>query len=158
KAIADSTLSLTMRALAPGQRVSVFVNEKPVGTLEVETATKRYDVAVPAATLHAGDNRVRLTFKTAATLPGGKRAAAALKLVALGPAALGPPKTDPGIVAVRQVNGRRALVPGGGASRTSFYVQLPAGAELALGFAAPSGAPSATALVRVAVDGQPTRT
>ena len=89
-ALADSKLSLTMRGLAPKQRVSVFVNEKPVGTLDVDTATKTYDVAVPAAALVVGDNRVRLTFKSAANLPGGKRAAAALKLVTLGPAALAP--------------------------------------------------------------------
>jgi arylsulfatase A-like enzyme len=160
KAVADSTLSLTMRSLAPGQRVSVFVNEKPVGTLEVETATKRYDVAVPAAALHVGDNRVRLTFKSAANLPGGKRAAAALKSVAFGPAALGPIKADPGIVVVKDVTAggakRRALVPGGTSSRISFYVQLPADAELSLGYTAATA--GATALVRVAVDGQPTRT
>jgi hypothetical protein len=48
-ALVDSTLSLTMRALAPKQRVSVFVNEKPVGTLDVDATTKTYDVAVPAA-------------------------------------------------------------------------------------------------------------
>jgi choline-sulfatase len=163
-ALADSVLSLTMRALAPKQRVSVFVNEKPVGTLEVDAATKRYDVNVPAAVLRIGDNRVRLTFRSAANLPGGKRAAAALKVVSLGPASLFAPKSDPGIVVMHDVGigpgspapRRRALLPGGSSSRISFYVQLPEGAELALGYAAL--APGATALVRVAVDGQPTRT
>ncbi|MES1210002.1 MAG: hypothetical protein ABUS79_29040, partial [Pseudomonadota bacterium] len=32
--LGPSTLSLTMRSLAPAQKVSVFVNEKPVSTLE----------------------------------------------------------------------------------------------------------------------------
>jgi arylsulfatase A-like enzyme len=163
-AIADSTLSLTMRALAPKQRVSVFVNEKPVGTLDVDTATKTYDVAVPAAALHVGDNRVRLTFKSAANLPGGKRAAAALKLVTLGPASLAPAKAPAGVATLGDVRigpgsppaPRRVVLPGGDASRVSFYTQLPAGAELALGYAA--AAPNATAVIRVAVDGQPTRT
>jgi arylsulfatase A-like enzyme len=163
-ALSDSTLSLTMRSLAPNQRVSVFVNEKPVGTLDVDTATKTYDVAVPAAALRVGDNRVRLTFRAAATLAGGKRAAAALKLVTLGPASLPPVTKAPSIAMLGDVRigpgsppaPRRVLLPGGDSSRISFYVQLPAGAELALGYAA--AAPHATALVRVAVDGQPTRT
>jgi arylsulfatase A-like enzyme len=158
--LADSTLSLTMRALAPKQRVSIFVNEKPVSTIDVDGTTKRYDVAVAAATLKLGDNRVRLTFRAAANLPGGKRSAAAVKLVAFGPAALGAPKAEPAIAAVADVVAggarRRAVVPGGGASRVSYYVQLPESATLALGYAAQ--APGAKVLVRVAVDGQKTRT
>ncbi len=67
-----STLSLTMRALAPAQKLSIFINEKPVGTLDVAGPKKRYDVAVPAGLLHPGDNRLRLTFKSAANTAGGK--------------------------------------------------------------------------------------
>jgi choline-sulfatase len=159
-ALADSTLSLTMRALAPKQRVSIFVNEKPVSTLEVDGATKRYDVAVPAGVLKLGDNRVRLTFKAAANLAGGKRGAAALKMVAFGPASLGALKSEPGIAVVRDVSAggakRRAVVPGGGASRVSFYVQLPEAAILTLGYAATT--PGASVLVRVSVDGHRART
>jgi arylsulfatase A-like enzyme len=159
-ALGDSTLSLTMRALAPKQRVSIFVNEKPVSTIDVDATTRRYDVGVPAAALKVGDNRVRLTFKAAASLPGGKRSAALVKMIAFGPASLGPPKADAGIAAVAAVTAggarRRAVVPGGGASRVSFYVQLPAAAELALGYAGKT--PGARVLVRVAVDGQPVRT
>jgi choline-sulfatase len=158
--LGDSILSLTMRALAPKQRLSIFVNEKPVSTIEIDAATKRYDVAVPAAVLKLGDNRVRLTFKAAANLPGGKRSAAALKLVSFGPAALGPPKADAGIAVVSDFSAggvrRRAVVPGGGASRLSFYVQLPAASALSLGYAAKT--PGASVLVRVAVDGQRPRT
>ena len=76
-----STLSITMRALAPAQKVSIFVNEKPVGTLDVAAAKKRYDVVVPPDLLHAGDNRVRFTFKSAANLAGGKRSAAAIQQI-----------------------------------------------------------------------------
>jgi arylsulfatase A-like enzyme len=159
-ALADSTLSLVMRALAPKQRVSIFVNEKPVSTIEVDGATKRYDVAVPAAVLKLGENRVRLTFKAAGNLPGGKRSAAAVKLAAFGPAALGAPKAEPGIAVVADVTAggvrRRAVVPGGGASRVSYYVQLPEAASLAVGYA--SQASGASVVVRVAVDGQRTRT
>ena len=48
------TLSITMRALAPAQKVSLFVNEKPAGTLDVDPTSKRYDVTVPAALLQSG--------------------------------------------------------------------------------------------------------
>ena len=51
---------------------------------------------------------------------------------------------------------RRALVAGGAGSRLSFYVQLPAGAHLAVGYGA--AAAGGTALIRVAVDGAPART
>ena len=115
-ALADSTLSLAMRALAPKQRVSIFVNEKPVSTIEVDTVAKRYDVNVPAAVLKLGDNRVRLTFKAAATLPGGRRSAAALEKVAFGPASLGPPKGELGIAAAS------AVTAGGGPASSSAVV------------------------------------
>jgi arylsulfatase A-like enzyme len=159
-AISDSILSLTMRALAPKQRVSIFVNEKPAGTIDVEGVTKRYDVNVPAALLKVGDNRVRLTFKAAANLPGGKRSSAALKVVALGPAAAGAPKAEPTIAVAGDFTAgaarRRAVLPGGTSSRVSYYVQLPEAGTLALGYAAKT--PGASVLVRVAVDGQKTRT
>jgi arylsulfatase A-like enzyme len=155
----DATLSITMRGLAPAQRVSLFVNEKPLSTLEVDKASKRYDVTVPAALLHTGDNRIRLTFKSAADVAGGKRAAAAVTSMALGPAA---PADAPALapLAAREVDlagaRHRALVPGGGGSRLSFYLQLPAGAHLALSYGAASAAGSVA--VQVAVDGQPART
>jgi len=158
--IEDATLSITMRALAPQQRVSLFVNEKPLSTLEVDKASKRYDVAVPAALLHAGDNRVRLTFKSAVDVPGGKRAAAAVTSLALGPASLGAPAGSLAPLGAREVDlggaRNRALVPGGAASRLSFYLQLPAGAHLA--FATGAANPGGSVLAQVAVDGKPART
>ena len=155
-----STLSLTMRALAPAQKVTIFVNEKPVSTLDVANARKRYDVAVPAELLHAGDNRVRLQFKGAATLASGKRAAAAVQQIALGPASLGAPAAELGVTEARAVavggSSRRALVGGGRGGRISYYVQLPAGARLAVAVGADAGQ-GGPALVRVAVDGKPAR-
>jgi len=161
KAIAHSTLSLILRALAPNQKVSVFVNEKPVGTVDVSGPPRRYDLAVPAEDLHAGDNRVRLTFRAAATVPGGKRSAAALTALAFGPAALGPPAGDLAPVAARETDlggvRRRALAASSTkGSRLSFFVQAPAGAKLAVGYGAAT--PGAPVLVRVVTDGQPPRT
>ena len=106
-----------MRALAPQQRVSLFVNEKPLSTLEVDKASKRYDVTVPAALLHPGDNRVRLTFKSAADVAGGKRAAAAVTSLALGPAALGAPTDTGAPLAAREVDSRRRAPACAGAGR-----------------------------------------
>lgn len=160
-ALGASTLSVTMRALAPAQKVSVFVNEKPVSTLDVGTARKRYDVAVPAEVLHAGDNRVRLQFKSAANLPSGKRAAAAVQQIAFGPASLGAAPADLAAAEVRTATvggaARRALASGGKGGRVSYYVQLPAGAHLAVSLGA-EGVAGAAALVRLAVDGKPART
>ncbi len=162
-----STLSITMRALAPAQKVSIFVNEKPVGTIDVLGTKKRYDVVVPAEVLHAGDNRVRFTFKTATNLPGGKRSAAAIQQLALGPVALGAAPADLAIAEARDVTvggvARRALFAGGHGSRISYYVQLPPGAHLAVAYGSEGNADGTkgaggTALVRVAVDGQPART
>ena len=161
-ALGPATLSVTMRALAPAQKVSVFINEKPAGTLDVANGKKRYDVAVPADLLHAGDNRVRLQFKSAANVAGGKRSAAAIQQLALGPAGLGAVPADLAVVETREVTvggvARRALVPGGHGSRISYYVQLPVGAHLALGVGGEGTQAGGTALVRVAVDGQPART
>jgi hypothetical protein len=157
--LVDSTLSLTMRGIAKEQRVSLFVNEKPAGTIDVASTSKRYDVNVPAVLLHAGDNRLRLTFRGAADVPGGKRAAAALTAITFGAASLGPPTAPVPPVAVRETDlggsRRRALVAGG-TSRLSFFIQLPVGgASLAVAHGA--AAAGGKALVRVAVDGQPTR-
>ena len=85
-----STLSITMRALAPAQKVSIFVNEKPVGTIDVagrQEALRRRRAggrSFTPATTGCG-----LTFKSAANLAGGKRSAAAIQQIALGPASLG---------------------------------------------------------------------
>ena len=71
RALGDATLSITMRALAPQQRVSVFVNEKPVGTLEVDdghasatTSPSRRRCCTPATTACG------CTFKSAADVAG----------------------------------------------------------------------------------------
>jgi len=159
--LSDEMLSFSCRALAPGQKVSVFINEKPAGTIDVGGAPRRYDVKLPASALHVGDNRVRFTFRSAGVTGDGHRSAAAFTKIALGPAALGPPAFDPAPVAARDVEAggqrKRALVIGGSkGSRLSFYLQVPETGRLAMSFAAPAG--TADVAVRVAVDGQPTRT
>ena len=117
---------------------------------------------MPAEVLHAGDNRVRFTFKSAANLAGGKRSAAAIQQIALGPVALGAVRPISAIAEARDVTvggvARRALFAGGHGSRISYYVQLPPGAHLAVALRQRGQQAGGTALVRVAVDGQPART
>ena len=154
-------LTLTMRSLVPKQRLSVFVNEKPVATLDVAQALQSYDVAFPAATLNPGDNRIRLTFRSAGAVAGGKRAAAAIAAIEIGAARPTGPKPAgdqatelPSSLSVTEVGfggaSRRALAMPAN-SRLSFYVQVPAQAKLALAYG--SRAPSASLAVRVARDG-----
>ena len=154
-ALADSVLAFTVRSLAPKQKVSVFVNEKPVGTVDIEGDKKRYQVTVPAAALKVGENRLRFTFRAAAAI-GTKRGAAAFSDLSLGPAAGGPPPEPVGArVADATIAGtkRPAISIAGKATRLSYYLAVPEGASLALSHA--SEAAGAHAVVRIAVDGQP---
>lgn len=150
----DGVLAFTARALAPAQKVSVFVNEKPVGTLDIAGERKRYQLAVPAATLQAGENKVRFTFKAAAGT-GPKRSAAAFTDITLGSVAAGSPPEPVGArvreAAFGGVRKRAVSIPGKG-SRLSYYVQAPEGASLAVSYGAETA--GVRAIVRVAVDGQ----
>ena len=148
KALADVKLRLFMRATAPKQKLSVFVNEKPVGTLEVSATMAPHEVNVPAAVLVAGENKIRLTFRAAGPIAGGKRAAAAIERLELGPgaAAAGEAMT----VGDVSLGERKRAFTLPGPSRLSFYVQVPAGARLVASYGA---AAPATVAVRVARDG-----
>jgi hypothetical protein len=160
-------LTLSMRSLVPKQRLSVFINEHPVATLDVEQAFRSYDVAVPAATLTLGDNRIRLTFRSAGAIAGGKRAAAAIAAIEIGaprpasptsaadrvgsPSALPAAPSEIGVTEAELGGTRHPALVEPGASRLSFYLQVPAQAKLALAYG--SRAPSASVAVRVARDG-----
>jgi arylsulfatase A-like enzyme len=150
RALADVQLRLTMRAMVPKQRLTVFVNEKPVGTLEVSDAQAPHDLTIPAAGLTAGENRVRLQFRAAGPVAGNRRSAAAIARIELGPPATAPAD---GALTVGEValGDRKRAFTLAGPSRLSFYVQVPAGAKLAVAYGA--GAPGTTAVVRVARDG-----
>jgi choline-sulfatase len=152
RALGDLKLRLTMRSVAPKQKLSVFVNEKPVGTLDVATTQAVSEVNVPASVLTAGENKVRLTFHAAGTIAGGKRAAAAIERIELGP----PGETKDALTVgdVSLGESKRAFTLAG-PSRLSFFVQVPAGGQLAASYGAPA---PATVLVRVAKDGAAAKT
>jgi choline-sulfatase len=152
--LGEVKLRLTLRATAPKQRLSVFVNEKPIGTLEIATTLGEHEVTVPAGTLVAGENRIRLTFRAAGPIAGGKRAAAAIERIELGAGA--PATAEPLAVAEVSLGEHKRAFTAAGPSRLSFFVQVPAGARLV---AAYGSAPApATVLVRVARDGAPATT
>jgi choline-sulfatase len=148
----DAVLTFTARALAPKQKVSIFVNEKAVGTLDVASQSRRYQVNVPAAVQRSGDNRVRFTFRSAASA-AGKRSAAAFTDLTFGPRASEVP-AQPGVAQVGDVDlagtTRRAISIPGKDGRLSFYLQAPD--ATALTFFLGSADPAAHAEVRIASD------
>jgi choline-sulfatase len=152
--LGEVKLRMALRATAPKQRLSVFVNEKPVGTLDVPDKHGELELNVPAGTLVAGENRIRLTFRAAGNVAGGKRAAAAIERIELGAGA--PAASEPLAVGDVLLGEKKRAFTAGGPSRLSFFVQVPAGARLV---AAYGSAPApATVAVRVAKDGGPAAT
>ena len=156
KGLGDVQLSIVLRPVGANQRLSVFANEKAVTTIEVAKERAAYDVTLPAATLNLGENRVRLTFRNAAAIAGGKRSAAAIESIELGRARSAPvlPSASRGLPEPAPVDiggAKKIAISIPEASRLSYYVQLPAGAKLALSYAASQ--PGVTALVRIVRDG-----
>lgn len=154
QALADVRLRLAMRATVPNQKVSLFANEKPVATIDVDTDWKTYEVIVPAAAIVSGENRFRLTFRAAGAIAGGKRSAAAIERIELGPSTQpasplieAPLRAED--VDLAGLRRRGFALPG--PSRLSYYVQVPSGAKLAVSHA--THQPGATAVIRVARDG-----
>jgi arylsulfatase A-like enzyme len=156
KSLSDLQMTVVMRSVAPNQKLSVFANEKPVTTIDVSKDRAAYDFTLPAAALALGENRVRLTFRNAAAIAGGKRAAAAIESIEIGPA-----KTAAATPAVSRALASPAEIDLGGVkkvglsipgtSRLSYYLQVPAKAKLALAYG--SAQPGVTAQIRVARDG-----
>lgn len=156
KALTDLQMTIVMRSLAPGQKVSVFANEKPVTTLDIGKDRAAYDFTLPAAALSLGENRIRLTFRNAVSIAGGKRSAAAIESIEIGPA-----KAAVTLAMASRALANPAEIDLGGvkrvglstpeASRLSYYLQVPAKAKLVLAYG--SAQPGVTMLIRVARDG-----
>lgn len=94
-----------LRPVVAKQRVSVFFNEKPAGTVDLpETGFQA--LRLPLSGAHAGENKLRFQFRAAGNAPPG-RSAAAFDLIQIAPAA--PPPPDP---------------------RVSYYLWIPPGTKL----------------------------
>jgi choline-sulfatase len=155
----DQLLTLTLRTRVAKQRLSVFINEKPAGTVDVTSTWADYPLPVPAALLHAGENRIRLTFRASGPAPGGRRSSASLARVSLGPATATEPLPERSALEPAEQNlggtTRRAFaLPGPG--RLSFFVQVPQSGKLALAYGAQAA--GASVAVRVVRDGASART
>jgi arylsulfatase A-like enzyme len=158
KSLADLQMTIVMRSVAPGQKLSVFANEKPVTTVDVAKDRAAYDFTLPAAALALGENRVRLTFRNAGTIAGGKRSAAAIESIEIGPvktAAAAAPSTSTRVLAnpaeVDLGGVKKIALSISEASRLSYYLQVPAKARLALAYGTAQA--GVTAQIRVARDG-----
>jgi arylsulfatase A-like enzyme len=155
KALADLQMTVVMRSVAPGQKLSVFANEKPVTTVDVGKDRAAYDFTLPAAALSLGENRVRLTFRNAASIAGGKRSAAAIESIEIGSAkAAAAPAASRGLANPAEVDlggVKKIALSTSEASRLSYYLQVPAKAKLALAYG--STQPGVTAQIRIARDG-----
>jgi arylsulfatase A-like enzyme len=153
KNLADLQLSLHVRSLAPNQRLSIFVNEKAVATLDVTKDAAVYDALIPASALTLGENRIRLTFRSAAPVAGGKRSAAAIYSMEIGEPRKGAAMMNPSILFKEtELAGihKRALMTKG-PSRLSFYTQVPPQARLALSLGSLTA--NGKAVLRVVRDG-----
>jgi choline-sulfatase len=100
--VGDVRLRATLRPVPARQRVSVFVNDKPAGNVDLVPGWQDLDLPV---TLRAGENSVRFYFRAAGDSPAG-RSAAAFEKISIAP---------------------RSPKPGW---RASFYVQVPTGVTL----------------------------
>jgi arylsulfatase A-like enzyme len=160
----DAVVTFTARALAPGQRCTLFFDDRSLGTLDVDGGHgRRYEVRVPAAVQKSGDARLRFTFRSAATI-AGKRSAAAFTQLTFGPASEPPPLPGTRAVSVAPVTlsgvarSALSLAVGAGAtgsSRISYFVQVPAAAHLVVAYG--SASPGARAEIRLSSDRAPPR-
>jgi arylsulfatase A-like enzyme len=158
RSLTDLQMTIVMRSVSPNQRLSVFANEKPVTTIDVTKERTAYEITLPSATLSLGENRVRLTFRNAAAIAGGKRSAAAIESIELGAPKTAEPGAPPAALrgfptpAEVDLGGTKKLsISILESSRLSYYLQVPTRAKLALAFGAPQ--PGVTALIRVTRDG-----
>lgn len=100
-------LVANLKPTVANQRVTVFLNEKPISTADL--ADDQWQLLqMPLAGAHAGENKLRFQFRTAGNAPPGRSAAAFEQIRIVGPT----PAT---------VN-----------ARTSYFVWIPAGTKLAV--------------------------
>jgi arylsulfatase A-like enzyme len=144
-------IAMYVRAAAPKQLVSVFLNEHKLGDLAMPgTEWSWHGLTAPASAVRDGENKLRFYFRHAGDV-GGVRTAAAFARIAVGGRRPVPGKQlTPPLIAgdVTRPGGRLAALTVDRASRLSFTARIP-GAGPALVFA-PAGEGGA---IHVRVDG-----
>ena len=120
-------VEIRMKGLAPRQRVTLFLNKKKLGDIEVQGSWHTGSREIPSGLLKAGENRLRLTFrKSVKTL--GTRTSAALRWIRLAlPGASELPESGPELALAR---GDALRIPSNGG--LAFYLMPPKGSSLML--------------------------
>ncbi len=144
-------LSLWMRPLAAGQRVSLFLDGKPLTTIDVRGEGREYRVRLPERGLGPGEHSLRFYFRLTRFL-GRERTAAAIDDVRLLPEGEAPPLPD---AWTGRIGDAPALFAGPPTS-WSFYAFLPPEARFIARATVIEGGPVAFAL-RVDADGEPSQ-
>jgi arylsulfatase A-like enzyme len=150
----DLKAIVTLKALAQPGRCTAFLNEEKLGDVRLENPDYgTYTITLPQALLKPGENALRLHFRGAVDYAGGKRASALIERVVIAPAALAQAPAPAPLAATVSVGGqpRRALAAAG-ASRLSYYLEIPPKVSLTFAYGAPQGA--SDLLVRIAEEGK----
>jgi choline-sulfatase len=154
------TLRLRLKPIGTGT-LQVYLNNQALPSVKLDKGAEfaEYDVAVPAATVRAGENNVQLRFGGTQKVDG-EDLAAAVDWMRVLPAAVPAPVTPPllysGLVQDAAVGGqkRKAILLPAPASLT-YYVDVPKDAKLILGVGAVDAAkggstkPAVSATIRV---------
>lgn len=145
------SLELWMRPLDRDQRVSLFLDEQPMSTVEVRPGGRTYRLPLPAGGLSPGEHHLRFWFRHTRFL-GHTRVPAAIDAVRLLPAGEAPELPDKwtDAVSVSGVDGPALLA--GPPVRWTFYLSLPPGAVFRADAAVREGGPVAFT-VEAQIDG-----
>jgi len=103
----DVRLRATLRPIPARQRVSVFVNEQPLGNVDLVPGWQTIDLPI-GAQMRKGENALRFYFRGAGESPAGRSAAAFERIV------IAPGSATPGW-------------------RSSYYLQIPENTALRVG-------------------------
>ncbi len=150
------TVEIALRPIARGQVVSIFVDEEPVTTTRLDTGTNLQRLTLPTEGLAPGEHSLRFWFRFT-RYQGRKRVPAAIGTVRFLPPGDAPPLPEVPWVGPLKVAGVEgpALMAGAPAG-WSYYLLPPVGGRLFARAAVQAGGP-VDFVVRVGVDGEPTR-
>lgn len=124
-------MAITLRAMRPGQGMTVLWNEQPLAHLQIGEVWERRTFSLPAAAVKPGENRLRVHFSRSAA---SGQPTAAIQRVELGPRAVivaGPARAEAPYTVVTGESGATALdlAPG---TAIVHYVQPPRRGRLRL--------------------------
>lgn len=165
--VGGATLRLRMKSVGT-KSVMLFLNNKPLPTVTlVGDAFSNYDVAIPADMIDVGENHLLLRFGGTVKV-GNEDVAVAMDSIRVLPTAA-PPGDASDVLPQYTKLTRDVTIDGSvrksivlrGASRVSWYIDVPQGAKLSLGVgniatAAPSPTPVNTKIVVTPEGGQAT--